>query len=204
MPRRLKAAGLLLAVVAGGLAAVLLLTHHECPAAGLALSPAARNLARLKNRTALPRREDFDDRVTLAALLQPGDDRARWSEARAGTVEGYVVEVKKAGAEAANCFSPGRRDIHVHVAARPDAPARETVVLEVTPHLERWAARQGWDWSEAGLRRDLLGRWCYFEGWLLFDREHADEAANTAPGASDIWRATAWELHPLTRVRPVR
>jgi hypothetical protein len=168
------------------------------------VTPGARRTARLKNRESLPRPEDFDPRVNLASLTQPGDDRPRWSEARAAVLEGYVVEVKSAGAEAANCFSPAWRDTHIHVAARPDAPARESVVLEVTPRLERWAARRGLDWSEAALKRDLLGRRCRFEGWLFFDSGHEAEAENTAPGRAGNWRATAWEIHPVTRLDVVR
>jgi len=168
------------------------------------LTPAARRGARLKNREAPPRPEEFDAGVTLDSVTRPGDDRERWSESRAARLEGYVVEVRRAGPEAANCFSPSRRDTHVHIAARADAPARETVVLEVTPRLERWAARQGLDWSEAALRRDLLGRRCRFEGWLFFDAGHAGEAENTAPGREGNWRATAWEIHPITSLTVVR
>jgi hypothetical protein len=202
--RRAKALGLILLIGAASLATALFVVRPGCPASGLALTPGAREAARLKNRDSLPRPEDFDQRVTLATLTEPGDDRRRWSEARAAAVEGYVVEVKRAGAEAANCFSPTGRDTHIHLAARPEAPARETVVLEVTPRLERWAARQGLDWSEAALRRDLLGRWCRFEGWLFFDAGHAGESENLAPGAKGNWRATAWEVHPVTRLAALR
>ncbi len=176
----------------------------NCPATGLALSPAVRESVRLKNRTALPAASDFDGRVSLPALLHPGEDRARWSVERAAVVEGYVVEVGAGGVEAANCYSPGTRDTHIYVAVRPDAPPRERVVLEVTPRLEAWAGRRGRDWSEAALRRDLVGRWCSFEGWLFFDREHADESENTAPGRAGNWRATGWEIHPVTGIRVLR
>lgn len=202
--RHAKAVGIALLSVAAAVAVVLFLIRPGCPASGLALTPGARERARLKNREALPRPEEFDAGVTLDALLRPGDDRLRWSESRAAVLEGYVVEVKSAGPEAANCFSPAGRDTHIHVAARPDAPARESVVLEVTPRLERWAARQGWDWSEPSLRRDLLGRRCRFEGWLFFDAGHAGEAENTAPGGAGNWRATAWEVHPVTRLAALR
>jgi hypothetical protein len=200
MPQK-KRVGLTLLIGAVTLTAALFLKGPECPPAGLGISARARRAARLKNREALPQPEDFDPRVTLSSLTEPVDDRHRWSEARAAAVEGYVVEVKKAGAEAANCFSPLRRDTHIHLAARPDAPARESVVLEITPRLEAWAAGRGLDWSEAALRRDLLGRRCRFEGWLFFDEGHAGEAENTAPGAEGNWRATAWELHPVTGLR---
>jgi hypothetical protein len=40
-------------------------------------------------------------------------------------------------------------------------------------------------------------------GWLLFDAEHANAAANTAPGRPRDWRATAWEVHPITSLEVV-
>lgn len=203
MPRKKTVVAALL-LGAGALVTALFLIQPQCPAGGLGLTPAARRAARLKNRQTLPRPEDFDPRVTLASLTAPGDDRHRWSEERAAAIEGYVVEVRAAGPEAANCFSPARRDTHIHIAPLPGAPARESVVLEVTPRLEDWAARQGLDWSEAALRRDLAGRRCRFEGWLFFDAGHAGEAENAAPGREGNWRATAWEIHPVTRIEAAR
>ena len=35
-------------------------------------------------------------------------------------------------------------------------------------------------------------------GWQLFDEEHRSQAMNTAPGNPSDWRATVWELHPVT------
>jgi hypothetical protein len=201
--RRLKV-GLILLTTAGSLAAALFFIQPRCPTTGLALSPAVRDSVRLKNRTALPAPTDFDGRVSLAALLHAGEDRARWSVERAAAVEGYVVEVGPGGVEAANCYSLGRRDTHIYVALGPGAPPRERVVLEVTPRLAEWAEGRGWDWSEAALRRDLVGRWCVFEGWLFFDEEHADEAENAAPRRAGNWRATAWEVHPVTGIRVVK
>lgn len=189
---------------------VLLLTlaiyiaQNNCSPQGIALSANKRAFNSLKNRTALPQESDFDHRVTLAALLEPGDDRQRWSSARAATIEGYVVAIKEGGIESANCFSLTRRDIHVEVALRLDAPPRERVILEVTPPMRDWARNQGSDWSAATLRRELVGRWCQFEGWLLFDVGHVNEAENTAQGREDNWRATAWEIHPVTYIKAVR
>ena len=93
---------------------------------------------------------------------------------------------------------PCSRDIHIHIGLRPDAPPREQVVLEITPRMQEWARRQGWDWSEETLRGEMLNHWCSFEGWLLYDSHHADESENNAPGRADNWRATAWEIHPIT------
>jgi hypothetical protein len=184
--------------------AALLFAQAHCPQPGCAITPAKRALVRLKNRDAPPKEEDFDRRVTLAALLQSGEDRARWPALKAATIEGYVVAVGDGAIEAANCFSLTRRDTHIDVALRPDAPPRERMVLEVTPRLREWARQQGLDWSTLALKRELTGHWCSFEGWLLFDTEHAEESENIAPGRKGNWRATSWELHPVTRLRVVR
>jgi hypothetical protein len=203
--RRVKVAGLVLLILFS-LAAVVsaLLPADACPAGGAAVTPGGREFMRLKNRDAAPGPEDFDGNVSLEALLRPGEDRGRWSESRAGRVEGYVVEVVEGGVEAANCYSYRERDLHIHVAARPDAPRTEWLVLEVTPRTRRQALERGRDWSAASLRVELSGRRCRFEGWLLFDREHADESENMAPGARGNWRATAWEIHPVTAIEVLR
>jgi hypothetical protein len=177
--------------------AALILTHH-CPASGLAFSTERRELQRLKNRTAVPQPADFDPAVTLTKMLQPGDDRERWSQTRAARVEGYVVSIANGPIELTNCYLPCSRDIHIHIGLRPDAPPREQLVLEITPRMQEWARRQGRDWSEETLRGEMLNHWCSFEGWLLYDSHHADEAENNAPGRAGNWRATAWEIHPIT------
>ena len=203
--RRTRTVGLILSTVFALTAGVLLLfPQSRCPPSGAALTPAGREFMRLKNREAVPGPEDFDERVTLEALLSPGEDRGRWDESRAGRVEAYVVEVVEGGVEAANCYSYRERDTHIHVAARADAPRIEWVVLEVTPRARARARSKGLDWSAEALRRELTGRRCRFEGWLLFDREHAGESENLAPGARGNWRATAWELHPVTALEVLR
>jgi hypothetical protein len=169
------------------------------PLAACVLLPAnKRALIELKNRTAIPTRTDYDEAVTLEALLRPGDDTRRWSVSRAAVIEGYVVGVIAARIEAANRFLPNRRDVHIELALQRDAPPRQRVILEVTPSMRDWARQRRLDWSSDALRRDLLGRRCRFEGWLLFDLEHAGESENTNPGGPENWRATAWEIHPIT------
>ena len=177
---------------------------RNCPSAGIALTSNARNLHRLKNRTAFPQAADFDSRITLDALLQPGDDRNRWSTNRAARVQGEVIDVAYAGTEAANCFSPSRRDIHILIAKRKGAAKNEQVVVEITPPLGDWAATQGLDWSEQTLQAQLVGHWCEFEGWLYFDVGHAEESENIAPNNPENWRATAWEIHPITKITVIR
>jgi hypothetical protein len=170
-----------------------------CPAQRIFTTTEKRALIALKNRTTLPAADDYDPRITLAALLGPGADDQRWSEDRAVTVEGFVVAVQTAGIELANCLSFTRRDIHVDVGLTPDAPPRARLVLEVTPPMRDWALTHGVDWSVNALQR-LVGRRVRFQGWLMFDHEHEQESENSRPGQPGNWRATAWEVHPVTSI----
>jgi hypothetical protein len=170
----------------------------NCPSAGIALTTRARNLHRLKNRTSLPTTTDFDSTITLGALLQPGNDTNRWSTNRAARVQGEVIDVAYARPEATNCFSPCHRDIHILLAMRKGAAKTESVVVEVTPNFQTAG------WSEKTLQAQLVGRWCEFEGWMYFDAGHAEESENISPGKPDNWRATAWEIHPVTKIAVIR
>lgn len=183
------------------LLAVLVVLMLNCPNAGIALTSRARYLHRLKNRTSLPQAADFDNRVTLDQLLLPGNDTNRWSTDLAARVQGWVIDAAYARPEATNCFSPCRRDIHILIAKRKDARKNEQVVVEVTPNLREWAAKQGIDWSVETLRSQLVGHWCEFEGWLYFDVGHAEESENVAAHNPENWRATAWEIHPVTKIK---
>jgi hypothetical protein len=175
-----------------------LILARNCPNAGIALTTRARNLHRLKNRTSIPNPTDFDSIITLDALLQPGDDTHRWSNNRAARLQGEVIDVAYARPEATNCFNPCRRDIHIVVATHKGATKREQVIVEVTPNFQRA------DWSEETLQAQLVGHWCEFEGWAYFDAGHAEESENISPGKSGNWRATAWEIHPVTKITVLR
>jgi hypothetical protein len=176
----------------------------NCPSAGIAFTSRAQQLHLLKNRTTFPQPSDFDRRVTLDALLEPGDDTNRWQTDHAARIQGEVIDVAYARPEATNCFSPCRRDVHILVAARKDAPKKAQVVLEVTPNLRDWATKQEMDWSEQSLKTRLIGHWCEFAGWLYFDVGHGQESENISPNRTDNWRATAWEIHPVTQIKVIR
>lgn len=196
--RRLIVIVLLIAAAVAGL----WLLRCNCPQSGIAFTNDRVELHRLKNRTTLPQPGDFDNRITAQALLAGGQDTARWSNARAARIEAFVVSVAYARPEAANCFVG--RDTHIHVALRPDAPPREHLVLELSPRMRALASARGLDWSTTTLEKTLVGRFVSFEGWLLFDHQHAAESENLNPGAPQNWRQTAWEIHPVTRIEVLR
>src|SRR5436309_13945912 len=105
----------------------------RCPPEGDAVQAEARALNPLKRRMAVPRPSDIDPQVTLAALLEPGDDRNRWSDEKAATITGYVQDVKVGGIESVNCHthSPAYRDTHIELTAGGSSP--EPLIVEVTP-----------------------------------------------------------------------
>ena len=191
---------ILICIFIGALLAVWLVLARNCPTSGIALTANARNLHRLKNRTKLPTETDFDPAVNLNDILQPVDDRSRWPRDRAARVQGEVIDVAYARPEATNCWNLCRRDIHILLAARKGAVKKEQMVLEVTPTFQESMR----DWSGEKLRTLLVGHWCEFEGWLYFDEGHVTQAENTAPREPANWRATAWELHPVTKITVIK
>jgi hypothetical protein len=175
--------------------------YNGCGMEGDARSPAVQALNRLKNRYAAPQK--IDPAVTLAAILVPGRDTGRWKVKQGAEIVGYVFDVKVGGIESTNCHARAaeQRDTHIELVLDPmsDSPSQR-VIVEVTPGWRPIMAAQGVDWSTRALRDRLLGRWIKGRGWMLFDAEHQNESENTAPGRERNWRATAWEVHPITSI----
>jgi len=176
-------------------------TFDGCPLEGDATSASVQQLNRLKNRTAIPQPQQIDPAVTLTAILEPGDDRHRWNETHAAEITAYVIDVKVGGVETVNCRAsdPQHRDTHIELVLDPmNGGETHRVIVEVTPRIRAIAEQRGEDWSTSALRDHLQGRWVRVTGWLLFDTEHERQSLNTAPRRARDWRATAWELHPVT------
>jgi hypothetical protein len=178
---------------------------QKCPAEGSAKSDAVKALNRDKNRFKAPTADDMDTDVTLAAMLAPGEDQNRFDQSRAARVVGFVVDVKVGGTETCNCraTNPIDRDTHIELALSPDAPPNQRVIVEVTPRLRKqMQAQDDADWRTLTLQshgpKGIKGKWVEVTGWLLFDLEHTDGAENSSPGKPGNWRATCWELHPVT------
>ena len=69
------------------------------------------------------------------------------------------------------------------------------VVVEISP---RYQDQLG-DYNKVhGL--NLVGKWVKFTGWLTYDYKHRSNSFNvTQTKSKGIWRATAWEVHPVTK-----
>ena len=99
-----------------------------------------------------------------------------------------------------NCEAtdPKYRDTHIRIGRSADAPENMRVVVEVTPRWREAMAAAGIDWSTSTLAQTLVGHRVRVVGWMLFDFQHARESENTNPGNPKNWRATVWEIHPIT------
>ncbi|GAC1658578.1 MAG: hypothetical protein NVS4B3_26080 [Gemmatimonadaceae bacterium] len=136
------------------------------------------SLNQRKNRFTSPAPSDVDTAVTLQRMLAPGGDRTPVSEARAAVIQGYVVDAKVGGIETVNCRTthPPHRDTHIEVALSPTAPPTERVIVEVTPRWRAQLMASGTDWSTPALQSLLTGKRVRFRGWLMYDKEHEQQA----------------------------
>jgi hypothetical protein len=133
-------------------------------------------------------------------------------------VVGYLYPSKTEGAESSNCSLDGPEDavdFHLYVGFDPDtakqlrdgkaftgaaksALNRESVIVEMTPHF-REQFEPDWTFDHIA---SLLGRQVKIAGQLLNDNEHNISTQNCGRSDADqskCWRASAWELHPVTQ-----
>lgn len=175
-------------------------TFRGCGMTGSATNECGQALNTLKNRDSAPL--TVDPSVTLDAMLASGDDLERWDAAQGAEITGYVHDVRPGGLESVNCKRKDLIDIHIELIADPakDEPSKR-VIVEMTP---RWQAKMGW--TLAGIRK-LRHQRVTVRGWLMLDTTHVRSARNTRRRAKqscghlpagDVWRATAWEVHPVT------
>lgn len=144
--------------------------------------------------------EDFEDQVSALG------------EREVSSLNGYLYYAKNGGSESSNCLLKGADNIDFHIGIGPDAgiaakaktspgltaeDRSQAVIVEMTPHW-RAAYEPGWNLAEV---QKAVGHKVYVVGQLLADNEHddaKDDCAFKGHGQS-CWRATIWELHPVTR-----
>ena len=181
-------------------------TYRGCSLEGDAKRQDVRELNVLKNRSVFPDSTQIDHSVTLEAMLAPGDDRNRFNTNKAVEITGYVLDVKVGGDESCNCHErdPQYRDTHIEITLPTNETSeKQCVIVEVTPRMRELMGKKGIDWSTDNLRNTIKGKMVKVRGWLLFDEEHSKQAENTAPDNPKDWRATCWEIHPVTDIQVI-
>ena len=77
--------------------------------------------------------------------------------------------------------------------------------IEITPVMRLVWKDEGQEITDP---KDLIeryqGKWVRITGWMFYDKFHESGADTTDPGdqrgESPNWRATAWEIHPITSI----
>jgi hypothetical protein len=174
---------------------------RKCGLEGTAISAAMKSLDRDKNRFTQPTDKDIDSSVSLPAMLVPGTDTKRFDQTKAARIRGIVVKVLSGGKETCNCQAEDKTfyDTHIELGLAADVPEIQRVIVEVTPRMRILFKKQK-EWSTDALRASLQGKWVEVTGWLLFDTPHVRQAENTHPGNKTNFRATCWEIHPVTSI----
>ena len=158
-----------------------------------------------KNRYNFPTKSDYVTGITLNDLISSGNDE-QFPIDKAVILTGYVFNVKMGGVETCNCKTtdPAYRDTHIELTPDDQHTGPEyRVIVEVTPRIRAILAAKGIDWSTETLKETLIGHKVKISGWLFYDAEHKGQAFATNPSNEKDWRATCWEIHPITYIKVI-
>jgi hypothetical protein len=118
-------------------------------------------------------------------------------EGRTVQIRGYILTVRREGAESVNCGravppSTDYADFHIPLVERPGLDECSSIVIEMSPHYRPAA------WNLSVLRRVGTSIPVRVTGQLFLDTAHTvcvkgQRMAGQAP------RASRWEIHPVYR-----
>ena len=171
----------------------------HCPVTGLDKNgnvPSTNLVAlnKLKNRSNIP--TTIDNSITLEKILESGNDRAKFSNIKGVTITGYISDAIPGGDEDCNCMYTQEPfiDTHIEIALTPnETDKKKVMVVEMSP---RFKAKHG-DWRTTNVKA-LIGKKVTITGWMFFDEKHWQNSVNTNPNGTNLYRKTAWEIHPIT------
>jgi|GEM_PF-563599 len=144
--------------------------------------------------------------IKIEELIAKNADKKKFKPGDAVEVTAYVYDVKPGGVESCNCGTKAANFKDTHIELTPDdqrTSAEYRMVVEVTPRLRMIMDDQGTDWSTANLKKEILGHTVTIQGWLFYDEIHEPQSFSTNPDGSANWRASCWEIHPITSIEVV-
>ena len=185
--------------------------YRHCPACGTAKRESVRDLNVEKNRDEAV---TSPEEITVAEIRKASNNK-KFSPLRQVSVTALVASVVSGGnQESCNCGRDDLRDIHINIVAKASevGDLSKYVVVEFTP---RWEKNFGLDDSDyqkmlRAVRKDIAGKRVKFDGWMLYDSMHENASRTTMPNQPACpddgkqhpkcnWRATPWEVHPVTK-----
>jgi hypothetical protein len=184
----------------------LTLSNKNCGIEGTAQNRDDKEANRLKNRWIMPKNKDFDSNFTWNILFEEGDENPKkYSPNNAARIMGYVAYISKSGKETCNCGykEPEFHDYHINLVADTSYYKDKTqhLIVEITPRLRAIMKAQGVDWNLNALKKKIYHKRIEVEGWLFYDWEHGDKAYLRTGDTTKSWRATCWEIHPVTSLK---
>lgn len=183
----------------------------------------------LKNRFTFPEEGEIEHSINFD-LLRNAPISKNPNQEKAAEIDGYIWYVKPGGQESCNCKTthPEFFDTHIYVSSTPNGPKgasrtytpdsracvveaqltpedrrlweQQSIIVEVTPRIRKILSEQGIDWTTTTLVKNLTGQRVHISGWLFCDKEHKASSKVDNPNGKDLWRASCWEIHPVTRI----
>ncbi|HWY35725.1 MAG TPA: hypothetical protein VNX68_13855 [Nitrosopumilaceae archaeon] len=170
----------------------------QCPVKGDNKNAKFETLDSLKNRTKASTKIVS---ISLDDIMKPGDDTKRFSEDEYVSIIAYVYDVKYGGAETCNCHSKDKDqlDIHIEIVANlSDASGNKRMIVEINRFTRVNDKTLTYEYVHS-----LKGKKVEIQGLFFFDEEHKQNAINTSPNGTNVWRATCWEVHPCLVIKEV-
>lgn len=164
-------------------------SFSQCPLEGNGKNTKEKHANFLKNRSI---KEKCGAKIlNIDSLLIVGQDSSRFQDSSYVSIVGYFIEYKPGRSESCNCNSPLDvfHDVHIYIGKTPDSKKEDCVICEATPPFK---IKFKLDW------KNFIGKKVMIEGYLFYDVEHKGNAKNTCKICTNVWRATVWEIHPIT------
>ena len=168
----------------------------------------------LKNRYDIPKPGDIKT-LKVGDLVASDAIKSKFTQGTAVEVTGYVYVVKSGGQESCNCKTTGQSFWDTHIELTPDnkdTSVKSIFIVEVTPRLREELNKQA-EWTTETLHKNILHHTVTIQGWLFYDEIHEPEAYSTNPNNTPInskthkgpnFRASCWEIHPITSINVVK
>jgi len=169
------------------------LIFGQCPTNGDSPKEKLQILDSLKNRSVKPNIKPIP--LIVENFICKCKDEQKFSSNEYVSVTGYIVGVKYGGAETCECHSKDKNDLdyHIEIAANPNEKDKTNMMIcEMTRFTRNMSISD---------IKVLIGHKVEIEGYLFFDEEHAQNAYNTNPNGTNLWRGTIWELHPVFNIK---
>ena len=133
--------------------------------------------------------------IDLIHLLSSSTDEHTFFSSSYVSITGYISLVKHGGAETCNCHSKNKADLdtHIELVASLSDDAKNCMICEIN----RFNTDTTLQYKKV---LKLKGKKVEISGWLFYDAEHKQNAMNTNPNGTFIWRATCWEIHPVCKI----